>query len=213
MADFTCADAFSLTKLIPRRSPPRIVTGSVLPSVAAPIARSGPSTRSIGRLDSEASPVKVTSIGKPAAAPISSRAPVPLLPQSTGARRAPPLGTSHPPFADADALDLRTERPHGLRRVQDVVAFEQAADARFAARKAAEDQRTMRDGLVARHVRRLPRSASRQGAGQRRFRLEFGRHVHAASDLCAFRLASSSATTPAMSSACPSLRRGSQCVR
>src|SRR5207253_539185 len=39
----------------------------------------------IGRTLSDASPVKVALIGNPAAAPISRRAPVPLLPQSTGA--------------------------------------------------------------------------------------------------------------------------------
>jgi hypothetical protein len=38
----------------------------------------------MGRLLSDRSPVKVTLMGKPAAAPISSRALVPLLPQSIG---------------------------------------------------------------------------------------------------------------------------------
>jgi hypothetical protein len=64
--------------------PPWIVSGIRSPALAstpAPISRSGPSTRPIGRPLKLSSPVKVTEIGKPAAAPINNRAPVPLLPQ------------------------------------------------------------------------------------------------------------------------------------
>ena len=90
-------------------------------SVRAPIDRSGASTRSIGRLLNDASPVKVTLIGKPAAAPISSRAPVPLLPQSIGSaglRHSAPW-TSHSPCAET--LDLlrrarERRRPYEARR-------------------------------------------------------------------------------------------------
>ena len=67
IALFTCADGTGSAYSIGRRSPlPRTVSGKVsLPSsrICKPICFKGPSPRRIGRLESEASPVIVTTIG------------------------------------------------------------------------------------------------------------------------------------------------------
>jgi hypothetical protein len=46
-------------------------------------------------------------------------------------------------------LDLGAESPNGACGVEHVIAFEQSADPRLAAREAAENQRPVRDGLIA----------------------------------------------------------------
>ncbi len=84
-ADFTWAEAIGSRYRMRFSPPPLSVRGSRPPSRprwVAPINSSGSRIRRMGRLRSEASPVKVVRIGKPAAAPMMSRAPVPELPQS-----------------------------------------------------------------------------------------------------------------------------------
>src|ERR1035441_3433102 len=75
---------------------PCSVSGSRPPSAAsitrAPIRSSGSSTRRIGRLLKEASPMKVAVTALPATAPIARRTPVPELPKSSG-----PAGWAKPP--------------------------------------------------------------------------------------------------------------------
>ena len=125
----TCADA---TGKRPRngRSPrpgPRSEIGAVrppfAPSAAAPIAASGSSTRAIGRVRSESSPVSVVSNGSPAATPASSRIVVPLLPQSSacsGSRNpaGPGLRTTTSPAPSSNSA------PHSRR--QDIVLRQSA---------------------------------------------------------------------------------------
>ncbi|MCY1438096.1 hypothetical protein D9M71_542800 [compost metagenome] len=53
-------------------------------SITAPISRRGLATRFIGRLDSEASPVRVVSNGWAASRPLSRRMEVPELPRYSG---------------------------------------------------------------------------------------------------------------------------------
>ena len=63
--------------------PPWIRTGGRPPSpvsMRAPISRSGPATRSMGRLESDSSPVSSVSNAWPASRPVSSRMEVPELP-------------------------------------------------------------------------------------------------------------------------------------
>src|SRR5213076_780229 len=65
----------------------------------APIRRSGDATRSMGRVDSEASPDSTKRPGRPARAPVRSRIVVPELPASRSASRA----TCHPgPSTDSN---------------------------------------------------------------------------------------------------------------
>ena len=125
--------------------------------------------RRIGRLRSDASPSKVAVIGQPATAPITRRQPVPELPKSSG-----PAGAAKPPTPTpsirqspvADALDTRAERAHGLGGVEHILAFEQPGDPGLADRERAEDQRAVRDRLVARHAR-APRERAAAPGGQR----------------------------------------------
>ena len=51
--------------------------------------RSGTATRSIGRRDSEASPISVESKGCAASSPMNRRMAVPALPMSSGLQEAP----------------------------------------------------------------------------------------------------------------------------
>ena len=57
------------------------------------------------------------------------------------------------PGACVAAFDLRPEQAHRLRRRQDVAALEKAVDHGLAHRKPAQNERAMRDGLVARDLR------------------------------------------------------------
>ena len=58
-------------------------------STEAPIARSGPAIRSIGRREREASPTSTAVAGRPASAPERSRIVVPELPQSSSSSPSP----------------------------------------------------------------------------------------------------------------------------
>ena len=70
------------------RLPPSMASGAsrppLRPVILAPICRSGSTTRAIGRLLSEASPVMTEKIGWPASSPAIRRIVVPELPQSSG---------------------------------------------------------------------------------------------------------------------------------
>ena len=82
------------------RSPARVGWGS--PAMRAPRERSGPTTRIIGRFDSDASPMSVDANGCAESRPASRRMVVPELPQSRGAadarrpKRPLPCTTSSP---------------------------------------------------------------------------------------------------------------------
>src|SRR5579862_183835 len=95
-ADFTCAEATATScSMASGCAAPRSVTGISPPSRAsysAPNRVSGSSTRRIGRRRRDASPVSTARIAVVATAPITSRAPVPLLPKSrtqSGSARPP----------------------------------------------------------------------------------------------------------------------------
>ena len=82
---FTWALATGDAYSIPRRpSVPWIFKGAVpsCASIRAPMASRGVRIRRIGRLFSDASPVKVTAIGEVATNPMIKRTPVPEFPQS-----------------------------------------------------------------------------------------------------------------------------------
>ena len=79
-----------------------------------------------------------------------------------------------PPLAGPEPLDRRAEGPHRPAGVDHVLALEQAGDPGLADRQRAEDQRPVRDRLVARH---LGASAERPaGRGAHRFRLAMPGH-------------------------------------
>ena len=169
VADFNCAEGTGGLNTIGIGSrAPASVSGrrpSAEASVRAPMRCSGSSTRCIGRLRSEASPSNVAVIGQPATAPSASRQPVPELPKSSGIRRfgkAADADAVDQPLPLAGALDAGAKRPQGLRRVEDVLAFEQAADAGRADRERAKNKRANRDRFVARHAN-ASRKADRCG--------------------------------------------------
>ena len=111
--------------------------------------------RRIGRLRSEASPSKVAVIGQPATAPMTRRQPVPELPKSSApaGSRKPPTPTpwtrhSPSPMRSTVAPSARMALPVLMH----VLAFEQAGNPGLAHRQRAEDQRAVRDRLVAGHA-------------------------------------------------------------
>ena len=57
----------------------------------------------------------------------------------------------HRPVATAMIRHLGTKGPHRARRIQHIVALKQTADRGFANAQRAQDQRTVRNGLVTRH--------------------------------------------------------------
>ncbi len=87
IADFTCALATGDRQVNPSSTRRPWTRSGAVPSgdaaIAAPIARSGSTTRSIGRLRNEASPSRVASHSLPASTPASRRMVVPELPQSS----------------------------------------------------------------------------------------------------------------------------------
>ena len=108
--------------------------------------------RRIGRLRSEASPSKVAAIGWLPATPIIRREPVPALPKSStpaGSDEAADAGAADAPAAGRLARDVGSERPAGRGGAQDVVALEQALDPGLADGEEPEDERPVRDRLVA----------------------------------------------------------------
>ena len=106
MADFTWALAIDGVHSIPCRWPPPTTSGGrsvgPRPSTLAPIAASGSAILSIGRAESDSSPVSVVAQGRPAATPARSRMPVPELAQSISPAscrrpRPPSMTTVSPP--------------------------------------------------------------------------------------------------------------------
>ena len=164
---------------MPASAPPRTRSGgktspgragSTRPSTVAPMRRSGSATRRIGRRVSEASPTSSVSNGRPASRPISSRIVVPELPQSSApaaavrpakptpwTRASSPASTMSTPSArSAAAVDrLSPPRPEPAR-----------LDG--AVRERPEQQRAVRDRLVARARGRCPRSGPDRRTLQRR---------------------------------------------
>lgn len=92
MAPSTCAEAtFRVWVPASIGTPPSMVTGA-WPSVVAtdaPIERSGTATRSIGREEREASPVRVVRPWRVVAAPIRRRIKVPEFSQSSATSSVP----------------------------------------------------------------------------------------------------------------------------
>jgi hypothetical protein len=68
-----------------------------------------------------------------------------------------------PPGARLVASDFGSERSHRRCGAKHIIGLEEAIDARFADGQRAKDERSMRDGLVARYD-----GASAQGAGTAR---------------------------------------------
>ena len=56
------------------------------------------------------------------------------------------------PDAIAGAFNARAERPHGIGGVQNILAFQQAADGSFADGKRAQNQGAVGDRFVARNA-------------------------------------------------------------
>ena len=113
-------------------------------------------------------------IGQPATAPMTSRQPVPELPKSSGASGcAKPADTdaAHRQATSPGPLHLRAQRPHRLGGVEHVLALEQAGDPGLADRQRPQNQRAMRNRLVAGHAdasrsrRPLERASSGGEAG------------------------------------------------
>ncbi len=115
---FTCALATSDETAPARSLPPgRTSTGGrpLAPvATSAPSSRSGLATRSIGRRESDASPISVAWICAPASSPVKSRMVVPELPQSRG-----PVGSSRPaspaPSTMASSRPMSGSRAGSLR--------------------------------------------------------------------------------------------------
>ena len=121
-------------------------------SIRAPIRRSGSATRSIGRAESDSSPVSVklpVLEGEQSDDQARERAGVAAVDLGADCRprRPAPCTTSSSP----SLVDLDAERAHGGERRQGVAGAPEAADARLAVRDGAEEQRAVRDRLVARH--------------------------------------------------------------
>ena len=115
IADLTCAEAGTLRWSIPPSPPPWSVIGRWSPPLeprAHPRQAARSRAPSAGR-DSEASPVKVALDRRnPAAAPISSRAAVPLNCRSRPARRASAMLRPSPPSRPAASRStLHAKRP------------------------------------------------------------------------------------------------------
>ncbi len=116
-AVLTWALATGSRQVIPFNRPPSMVTGGA-PSrvlIAAPIARSGSATRSMGRRLIDASPVSTERKGRPASTPASIRIVEPELPTSSdplAARR--PVGPS--PSTSTARPDPRTSTPNSFRQ-------------------------------------------------------------------------------------------------
>ena len=94
-------------------------------------------------------------IGWPATTPIISREPVPALPKSRGwrARQAADADPGDAASDPALARDDGAERPGRVGGAQHVVALEQALDPGLADAQQAEDERPVRDRLVAGQAR------------------------------------------------------------
>ena len=91
-----------------------------------------------------------------------------------GLREARDADAMHPPGALAGPLDGRPQGAHRLAGIDDVLAFEQALDAGLAHRQRAQNERAVRDRLVARHAH-APLQAGRAAGGKRRDGLVHGK--------------------------------------
>ena len=156
-ADFTCAEGtgvvyctgigFAAPVSVIGSRPPR------RPRASAPKSARGSVIRPIGRPRRLASPVKVAVMSVVAIAPMTRRTPVPELPwsiTSSGSWKPPTPTPSTRQAPGAGALDRGAEGAHGAAGVEHVLALEEAADPGLADRERAEDQRAVRDRLVAR---------------------------------------------------------------
>ena len=140
-------------------APPRMVSGSRRRPCSvkrAPICSSGTVTRRIGRRRSDASPVSVARGTRwPASMPSSSRVVVPELPQSStsvGAPQPAPAGDARRrcPRCSGEIGTPSWRRTRALERASSEVSAPPTWLG--AARERAEEQRAMRDALVARHA-------------------------------------------------------------
>ena len=121
---------------------------------------SGSRMRRIGRFRSEASPSKVAVTGCEPTTPHHQPRAGPGIAEIEGRRglgQSADAGPGDAPAALAEAMGAAAERPHGRGGADHVLAFQQVLDLRLAQRQAADDQRPVRDRLVARH-----RDAARQ---------------------------------------------------
>ena len=112
--------------------------------------RSGSATRSIGRAESDSSPVSVKVPSWNASSPTTSRASVPALPQSIVADSEPAQPDAVHRELVAVVVHLGPERAHRRERRGGVGRAAEAADDGVAVRDGAEQQRAVRDRLVAR---------------------------------------------------------------
>ena len=159
-ADLTCADATGVSMRCPPASGPPSITsgGSVPPARAvmrAPRLRRGVTMRPIGRRRSDPSPLSMDRNGKPASRPLRSRIVVPELPQSSTsaasrrpARPRPRTITRPSPRSSMSAPSARNASSVGAR----VGGVEEAVDGRLAGRDGVEEQRAVRNRLVAGHL-------------------------------------------------------------
>ncbi len=107
--------------------------------------------------------------GQPATAPMTRRQPVPELPKSSGSARLRETCDPHPPHrpgALTGSLDRGAECAHHFGGIDHVLAFEQARDPGLADGHRRQDQRAMRNRLVARHAQ-TPLQSGRAARGQR----------------------------------------------
>ena len=153
---------------------PLSVTGQRPPSASArtsaPISTSGSRMRRIGRLRRLASPSKVAVIAWPPTTPIISLVPVPALPKSSVARGASRLPMPAPATRQRPRPIRSTLAPSARQAMlgaQHVLAFEQPLDRRFADGEQSENQRPVRDRLVAGRPQAAAERAAAAG-GQRR---------------------------------------------
>ena len=140
---------------------------SALSTTRAPICSSGSSMRPIGRVAQRGVAVerrRDRAAGDGAHHQAAAGAGIAEIERRRRAAAKPPTPTPWTRQAPSPgALDRGAERPHGVGGVEHVFAFEQARDPGLADRQGAEDQRPMRDRLVARHA-----DAAAQGAGSAR---------------------------------------------
>ncbi len=143
----------------PRRAPPsgaRVAPSR--PSMSAPIVRSGSTTRPIGRVRNDASPVRTERNGRPASTPASTRmarAAVLAVEHVVGLAQAVDPRTVHD-----DRVAVGTEPARRAvrapRRRAHVGAGREIGDAARAVGQRGEDQRAVRDRLVAGHPQPAP---------------------------------------------------------
>ncbi len=173
-ADFTWALATGIRYSMPRsRCPPPMSTGGVPWCVrtSAPISRSGPATRSIGRFMSDASPISCESKDCADSRPVNQphrRAGIAHVERTAGiAQAVQPHAADHDP-GRSGLFDLHAQRAHRGQGRQAVLARQKPGDFAGAPRNAGQHEGAVRNGFVARNHRR-----SRHAA--RRLRREFAR--------------------------------------